>query len=241
MKTKRDIKIFVDFDGTISMQDIGEEMFLRFGKPDEAKRIINMWLNDEITSVDTWNALCTTVDNFNSVEFDNFLLEMKIDPTFKSFVKYCEENNFDLTIVSDGLDYYINRVLEREGLGYIKSYTNKLNFDENNNLVPEFPYTDEECNRCANCKRNHVINNSSDEDYTVYIGDGYSDACPIQYCDHIFAKNSLLKFCEENRISFSPYNNFNDVIKKLDTLKNKKRLKKRHQAELKRREVYLQG
>ena len=233
-------KIFVDFDGTISQRDIGEEMFLKFGDPEEAKRIIEKWINLEITSVDTWQLLCSTIKNFDACKFDEFLNEIDIDPTFKSFVKYCEDHNFEIYILSDGLDYYINRVLEREGLSHLKTYTNKLTFQDNK-LVPEFPFTDEECRQCANCKRNHIINHSADDDFTVYIGDGYSDACPVQYCDFIFAKKSLLKYCETNRISFSPYKNFNDVKRKLDTLREKKKLKKRHQAELKRREVYIQG
>ncbi len=233
-------KIFVDFDGTISQRDIGEEMFLKFGDPEEARRIIEKWINLEITSVDTWTQLCATIKNFDENKFDEFLSEIDIDPTFKPFVEYCNKNNFEIFILSDGLDYYIKRILEREGLSHIKTYTNKLTFNEDK-LIPEFPHTDEECKQCANCKRNHVINHSADDDYTIYIGDGYSDACPVQYCDFIFAKKSLLKFCELNRISFSPYKNFNDVRRKLDALREKKRLKKRHQAELKRREVYLQG
>lgn len=233
-------KIFVDFDGTISQRDIGEEMFLKFGDAEEARRIIEKWINLEITSVDTWRQLCATVKNFDEAVFDQFLSEIDIDPTFKSFVDYCDNHNFEVFILSDGLDYYINRILEREGLAHIATYSNKLTF-AGKELIPEFPYTDEECKQCANCKRNHVINHSADDDFTVYIGDGYSDACPVQYCDFIFAKKSLLKFCEVNRISFSPYKNFNDVRRKLETLRVKKRLKKRHQAELKRREVYLQG
>ena len=233
-------KIFVDFDGTISQQDIGEEMFLKFGDPEEAHRIIDKWIKKEITSVDTWRRLCATITDFNSDAFDDFLSEIDIDPTFKKFVDYCDKNGFEIFILSDGLDYYINRVLGREGLSHLQTYTNKLMFNDGK-LIPQFPYTDEECKQCANCKRNHIINHSADDDYTVYIGDGYSDACPVQYCDFIFAKKSLLKFCEVNRISFSPYKNFNDVRRKIDTLISKKRLKKRHQAELKRREVYLQG
>lgn len=233
-------KIFVDFDGTISQQDIGEKMFLEFGDAEEAQRIIERWIRNEITSVDTWQQLCATVQNFNEEKFAAFLDSIEIDPTFKAFVAYCDTNNFELMILSDGLDYYIEKFLKREGLGHIKAYTNKLTF-EGSNLVPQFPHTDEECKQCANCKRNHVINNSSDDDYTVYIGDGYSDACPVQYCDFIFAKKSLLKFCEINRISYSPFKNFNDVRRKLDELNSRNRLKHRHQAELKRREVYLQG
>ena len=108
-------------------------------------------------------------------------------------------------------------------------------------MIPTFPYTDEECRKCANCKRNHILANSSDTDFTVYIGDGYSDTCPAQYCDFVFAKNSLLKYCEVNRITYFPFTNFRDVQKRLNELVNKKRLKKKHQAELKRKQVYRQG
>ena len=45
----------------------------------------------------------------------------------------------------------------------------------------------------ANCKKNHIINHSSDDDITIYIGDGNSDKDAAQYCDFIFAKNDLLK------------------------------------------------
>jgi len=73
----------------------------------------------------------------------------------------------------------------------------------------------------------------------VFIGNGNSDKNAAEFCDFIFAKNELLKFCEKERITYFPFNNFTDVIQKLTKLKNRKRLKKRHQAELKRRQAYL--
>lgn len=234
-------KIFVDFDGTITQKDVGENMFLTFGDPEKANEIIQLWLDRKITSTQTWDMLCKTVDNFNFDEFDRFLDGMKIDESFHSFTNYCKKNNYTLKILSDGLDYYIKNILKRENLLDIEHFTNKVTFDKNNNLICEFPYTDEECKLCANCKRNHIISNSSDDDYTVYIGDGWSDTCPAQYCDFIFAKKSLLKFCEQNRISYFPFKNFNDISIRLDELSKKKKLKKRHQAFLKRRETYMQG
>lgn len=238
---EKKFKIFIDFDGTITTEDVGEKMFLTFGNPDKSREIIIRWLDDKINSVQSWRELCATVDEFNTAEFDDFLSKIEIDPTFKGFVDYCHRNDFDIYILSDGLDYYIERILKREGLSHLPRYSNTLKFGENGELTPQFPHTDEECKKCANCKRNHIIENSGDSDYTVYIGDGNSDVCPAQYCDFIFAKDSLLQYCEENRISFTPYQYFDDVIFHLDKYKAKKRLKKRHQAELKRKEVYMQG
>ncbi len=234
-------KIFVDFDGTITRKDVGEEMFLTFGNPEKAHSIIKQWLNKEITSIQTWQYLCETVVDLNMKDFDEFIDKMEIDPYFLEFVDFCNSNGHEIRILSDGLDYYIERILKNFNIQHIEHYTNKVKFGANNKLICEFPYTDEECNLCANCKRNHILENSADDDFTVYIGDGWSDTCAAQYCDVIFAKRSLLKFCEKNRISYFPFTNFKDVIKRLEDLGKKKRLKKRHQAFLKRREVYMQG
>jgi len=237
----RTYKIFVDFDGTISRQDIGENMFLRFGDPAEANRIIERWIKNEISSTESWKLLCATVKNFDVTEFELFLDEIEIDEGFVEFEKFCVKNKINIYILSDGLDYYITRFLSKFGLNHLTVYSNQLKFGEENKLIPSFPYSDEECTKCANCKRNHIISNSSDEDFTIYIGDGYSDTCPAQYVDFIFAKNSLLKYCEKERISYYPFGNFKEVRFRIEEMLKKRRLRKRHQAQLKRREVYLQG
>ena len=237
----KNFKIFVDFDGTITRTDVGEALFLVFGDAEESKRIIERWINKEISSIESWQLLCKTVKNFDEAKFEEFLTTIEIDPSFHDMIKYCNDNDYEIFILSDGLDYYINKLMNREGLSHVKVFSNHLEFDNEMSLIPSFPYTDEECKRCANCKRNHILDNSDDDDFTVYIGDGYSDTCAAQYADFIFAKSSLLKFCELNRISFFPFDSFSNVIARLESLGNKKRLKKRHQAELKRREVYLQG
>ncbi|NOX17581.1 MAG: MtnX-like HAD-IB family phosphatase [Chlorobi bacterium] len=242
MNTKnKNFKIFIDFDGTITQQDVGEQFFLKFGDAEEAYGIIKLWLNGEINSKETWIRLAETVDNLNLNEFDSFLDEMHIDPDFAEFIKFTEANNFETVILSDGLDYYIDKILKREKFDYIKTYSNKLEFGKNNEMILSFPYEDEECKICANCKRNHVINHSGDEEISIYIGDGYSDVCPAQFCDFIFAKRSLLKYCEKNRITYFPFTTFRDVQKRIEVLKNKTLVKKRRQAQLKRNEVYSQG
>ena len=36
----------------------------------------------------------------------------------------------------------------------------------------------------------------------VYVGDGYSDRCPVQYADIVFAKGDLQTYCQEQNISY---------------------------------------
>ncbi|MBN2571637.1 MAG: MtnX-like HAD-IB family phosphatase [Ignavibacteriales bacterium] len=238
---ERKFKIFVDFDGTISPIDVGEKIFIQFSDKVKAQNIIDRWIKKEINSFTSWQLLCDTITDFNQKEFDSFIDSIKIEPSFKNLLDFCKNNNFELYILSDGLDYYIKRILKNEGLSDVPFFSNHLLIDKTNKLQPIFPFADEECKRCGNCKRNHILNFSDDFDYTVYIGDGSSDTCPAQHCDFIFAKKTLLKFCELNRISYYPFKNFDEIVTILNELKNRKRLKKRHQAELKRREVYIQG
>ncbi|MHB8578372.1 MAG: MtnX-like HAD-IB family phosphatase [Ignavibacteriaceae bacterium] len=232
-------KIFVDFDGTISKEDVGEAIFREFGNKEKVNSIITSLLKDEISAKDCWLMLCDSVEGIDVVRLKNFIDKLEIDSTFKNLDKYCTENEIELIVLSDGFDLYIKRIFERENLNHLNVYCNKLEINNDNSLTPEFPYFDAGCTTSANCKRNHIINHSSDEDFTIFIGDGNSDKYTSQFCDFIFAKDDLLKFCESERITYFPYNNFNDVILKISQLKSKKRLKKRHQAELKRKEIYM--
>jgi len=233
-------KIFIDFDGTITKRDVGEEIFLKFGDSEKAYDIIHRWIDGKITSSEVWILLCETVQNLNINVLNNFIGEFEVDDYFGEFVDYCRGNGFEITVLSDGLDYYIDRIMDMPKFKNLRTYSNTVTI-ENGTLTPAFPFGDEECKLCANCKRNHVISHSSDEDISIYIGDGFSDTCPAQFCDYIFAKKSLLKYLEKNRISYSPFSTLKDVIRGIEKLKTKKRVKKSHQAELKRKAVYIQG
>ncbi|MBU0561897.1 MAG: MtnX-like HAD-IB family phosphatase [Bacteroidetes bacterium] len=239
--TKNKLKIFIDFDGTITKKDVGEEIILNFGDPEKAFKLIELWMADKLNSGELWLKLYETIKSLDEIEFNKFLNSFEIDDYFQDFISFCKENDLEVVVLSDGFDYYISRILFNSKLDDLPAYSNKLKINYPSDFSLEFPHSDSECTQCANCKRNHIINNSSEDDFTIYIGDGYSDKCPAQFTDYIFAKRSLLKFCDANRISYFPFNNFKDVMERVNSLVNKKRLKKRHQAELKRRKVYAQG
>jgi 2-hydroxy-3-keto-5-methylthiopentenyl-1-phosphate phosphatase len=233
-------KVFVDFDGTITRKDTGDAVFTKFGDTLIVEEIIDDLLSDRISAKDCWLKLCKSVKNIDKQELDEFILQIEIDSTFHSFVDYCDKHKYPLFILSDGFDYYIDLILKREKLDHLKVYSNKLKLNSDNTLTPLFPYYDSGCTTSANCKRNHIINNSSDDEFTVFIGDGNSDKYTVHFCDFIFAKDDLLKYCERERITYFPFKDFKDVIDRMETLRQKKRLKKRHQAELRRREIYIQ-
>ncbi|MBE0570349.1 MAG: HAD-IB family phosphatase [Ignavibacteriaceae bacterium] len=235
---EKQFKIFLDFDGTITKNDVGEEIFTKILDENIVKKIVKDLLTDKISSRECWESLCGSALIKDKNEFDNFILSQEIEPTLHHFVEYCENNRFQLFVLSDGFDYYLEKILKRENLSHLNVFSNKLILNDDGKLIPSFPYYNADCRSSANCKRNHIIENSDEDEFTIFIGDGNSDIDAIQYVDFIFAKDDLLKYCEVQRITYFRFKNFDDVILRMNELLSKKRLKKRHQAELKRREAF---
>ena len=241
------IKIFTDCDGTITLQVVGDAMFERFGGP-RCKEFINEYREGKISAVECFrreSALCNRV---RIADVNAFLDSREIDRSFIEFAGYCRQKEFDCTILSDGMDYYIQRILDKHGIGSVPFYANVLNFipvsgTEYVAFDPEFPYTDEACQRCACCKRNRLLALSGDDDVIVYVGEGYSDRCPVRYADVVFAKDDLLGYCRAENISCYEYRSFADIRDRMNLLErngsNSPGLRKRRQAERLRRDVFI--
>lgn len=236
---KRDLKVFVDFDGTITTEDIGEAIFNKFGDSEKVNQIIDDLLKGRISSRECWDRLFNTVNSIDIKDLSNFVYSLEIDETFTDFVSFCSENKIEMVVLSDGFDFYIDRLFEKAGLRGIKYYSNRLFIDEKGRLSAIYPHFDAGSPTSANCKKNHIINHSSEDDYTIYIGDGNSDKDAAQYCDFIFAKKGLAKFCSIEKISFYHFIDFNEIQLKIMDIMKKKNPRKRHQAQLKRKSAYL--
>jgi 2-hydroxy-3-keto-5-methylthiopentenyl-1-phosphate phosphatase len=231
--------VFTDFDGTIAVNDIGDAMFERFGDMDICTKSFQQYRSGTIDARDCWRKGFASIPSVTKDEFTTFTLSQEVDRHFKMFVEYCAEKNISVTVLSDGYDAYIDPVLKREDLNWLPRYSNRLQFNNNGTVEPIFPFTDAECTQCANCKRNHLLTKSSDNNVIVYIGDGISDRCPVQFADVVFAKDSLVSFCETHNITFHRFENFFDVLKVFRTIVETKKPRKRRTAELARKEIFM--
>jgi 2-hydroxy-3-keto-5-methylthiopentenyl-1-phosphate phosphatase len=233
------IRVFCDFDGTICQQDVGEQFFLKFAG-EKANQNIQHLLGGEITLQEWLTELCEAIPSINEKELQDFVDQFAVDPHFTEFVRFCKKQEIPLMILSDGLDVYVERVLSNAGLSHLPFFANHTEF-AGVKLKVSFPYTDAECNSCGNCKRNHMLNASADEDIIVYIGDGYSDRCPARYADIVFAKRQLIKHCQDQNITYFEFNHFGEVLTKMEEIVQRKRIRHRQEAAMARREVFIQG
>ena len=236
------IRLFIDFDGTITRDDVGNLFFRTFGGPG-CDDLVRRYREGQLSAVELFRAEGAAIGVLDIESSRTFLDRCETDPGLPGLATFCRERGVDLQVVSDGLDYYIGALLARAGCGDIAYTSNRLLFESPGETGGaafrlEFPYTDAVCDRCACCKRNVMLTRSADEDLIVYVGDGYSDRCPVQYADLVFAKGDLQTYCREENITYLVYESLDDVRVRLGRLLDGPGVRRRRQAMLRRRAVF---
>lgn len=212
------LAVFSDFDGTISMRDVGYSLFHHFsdGRNDD---LLPAWKDGSMSTRDCLQAEADLIAA-SFEELLEFVDRIDIDQTFFKFVELCHKREMPLTVISDGLDFYIKHLLEKNNLGHLEYIANKAVIN-GRQMTVEFPIDNISCKSCGICKGEQLrkFREKHDHQYRIiFIGDGYSDACAAGEADILFAKKDLMEYCHNNNIDFYPYNNFDDVVQKLTQL-----------------------
>lgn len=202
-------RIYSDFDGTIAVNDVGDALFSTFGG-DNWYEPIKKWEQGLISSKECLTLACQSL-RITKSQLEEFSDTQTLDPGFNEFVAFCDRHNFPISVVSDGFDFYIRRILTNYALDHIPVLSNHLDFVGPDRVAPQFPYFGKGCPNCANCKGYHLSVNHHPASQVIFIGDGLSDRCAVEHADILFAKDALKTYCLDNNISFYNYNTFYDV------------------------------
>jgi len=204
--------IICDFDGTITPFDVTDAILERFADV-RWIGIEEEWESGRITARECMSRQVALI-KAKKRELDAFLDTVPIDPAFPAFVAGCRLMGCSLVVVSDGLDYAIDRILKQHGLKDVPHKANHLVHVGANTYTLEFPYGNETCGS-GMCKCR--IADSYPE--VMLIGDGRSDCCVAKKAVLTLAKTggSLLKECATKNYPYLTYTSFADVPLKLDT------------------------
>ncbi len=213
--SNKQITVISDFDGTITQKDVCYHLLEKYADF-KWKEIDDKWIKGNISTEETYRSILSKL-NIGQSDLNKVIDEVEIDKTFASFARRCKAEGIRIIVASDGLDYYIEKILKREGLEFIPVYANKLRFEEGK-WVMSFPGTlNGKCRRrknpCGCCKGDIVLEGKKEENKIVFIGDGASDRCAADNADYVFAKGFLKKYCEDNNVKHYPFETFSDVEK----------------------------
>ena len=211
------LRIFCDFDGTIAKNDVGNVLFTTFGDPNHWWQLVSQWRKGLLDGRDLWRRQCK-VSKMMEQELDTFAATQPLDPDFPAFVFFCEKHNIPVYVVSDGMDAYISRILRFNDIENLQIRANHLQIHKDGTLLAEFPYYQENCCNCGNCKGYHVEKEKQPGETTIYIGDGHSDICGLKAADITFAKGYLLDYCRVNNFECLTFKSFADVQEQLKNL-----------------------
>ena len=190
-------KIIVsDFDGTITTRDT-LSTFLKEYAPKEWLILEDKWVKGEMGSAECLQKQFGLIKNISPEMIEVFVDTIEIDDYFEEFNKVRLKNNVDFLILSDGLDYFINRILQKHDIENIKIVSNHAEF-KNDKFLISFPNQNSDCiKHSGTCKCNVIKNLRQNYKEIYYIGDGTSDICVADKSDFLFAKSTLLNYCKK--------------------------------------------
>lgn len=200
---------YCDFDGTIAEIDVTDAVLERFASA-EWRRIERAWEERHINARQCMSAQVALI-RASMNEIDAFLNSVKIDPGFPEFVNWCATNMIPVTVVSDGVDRFIRRILANHGLDHLDIIANRLRVETTGdrfNFSLDAPFSRATCGAGSGVCKCAVVQSDARQ---IYVGDGRSDFCVSSKVDLLFAKHALAVHCTRNFIPFVPYTTFKDV------------------------------
>jgi 2,3-diketo-5-methylthio-1-phosphopentane phosphatase len=208
------VNIICDFDGTITLNDVTDDLLERFADC-SWKRIEEEWLAGKIGSRECM-ARQVSLIRASKESLNHYLDSIEIDPGFSSFVDQCKEyDDNPVHVVSDGIEYVIQRILRNNKVSELPVMANTLVALSEDRYCLEFFHRAVDCRvgagtcKCAIARTGG--NNGQGENATLLIGDGLSDFCLATRANFVFAKNKLLDYCREHSIPHLPFATFSDV------------------------------
>jgi len=204
---------FLDFDGTITLEDTCFLMIQQFCRPGW-EEVNEQWEQGEIGTLECARRTFALFDASRE-ELVIFLQQIPVDSGFKDFLKLVEQNGDSIFILSDGYDLNIKTIFTANDIEKIPFYANMLLYT-GGKFDLDSPYHNPVCGKCGTCKTNLLEQLRGEKRQTIYIGDGSSDKCPVKQADIIFAKGKLMEYCQSSGLPAKEFNSFQDIIRWLE-------------------------
>lgn len=208
------MRIFCDFDGTISRSDTTDLILTRLADP-EWETIEEQWVAGDI---DAATCMSRQIPLLRAplAAIDAILDTVELRDGFVAFLGWAQRRGFPVQIVSDGVDYFIHRILARHGIADVPVMANRLVVIADGDYRLEQPFRVVGCGSGV-CKC-RIVEAPSDRRQLVFVGDGRSDFCVANKPDVLFATAGLERHCAEQKIAHKPFTSFAYVQSALECI-----------------------
>jgi 2-hydroxy-3-keto-5-methylthiopentenyl-1-phosphate phosphatase len=209
------VSFLVDYDGTISLIDIGDELLARHYA--DKRKLAEM---DGLYEAGALGSRELMMWDMDVLPRDAELLRreaaaMPQDEAFPAFVDGVRARGAQVEVVSDGLGFYVRSNLAALGVTDVPVATND-NRVADGGAGMSFPFGHPSCFVCGTCKRERVRLHQAAGRVVVFIGDGTSDRFAAAHADMVFAKESLARICAAEGWPYDGWLRFDDVAAEVE-------------------------
>ncbi len=204
--------ILSDFDGTVTPTQVLNTIYDKYAAP-SYKQTLARWDKGEISTMEEVETVFKTV-NSSRQDIEVFLSTVELDPGFSALRKLCVEKDYLFAILSDGFCWYIDYILNGNGVIGTKVYAGDIHF-EDNGFRFSYPWYDASTPMRCTSKPTIVRDYQRHGYEVVFIGDGLSDQEVLGVADVVYAKDVLLEYALETGEQVKPFESLVEVVEDL--------------------------
>jgi 2-hydroxy-3-keto-5-methylthiopentenyl-1-phosphate phosphatase len=205
------IAVLCDFDGTITHFEVMDKIYQEFASGD-CDELAKLWRRGEISTPQEIQGCWATI-HATRQEIEAALDTIPFDTGFPAVLDYCRRQGYPLAILSDGLQWYIEYILNRHSITGLTVYANQIEFKPSG-FELSFPWYNLETPRRGVSKPMIIQRYQNSGSRVVFIGDGLSDVEAVQIADKVYAKGRLLDYCYQNNLPVTGFADMTDLLTK---------------------------
>ncbi|KRE45743.1 MtnX-like HAD-IB family phosphatase [Paenibacillus sp. Soil724D2] len=207
------IVVVTDFDGTLMDQDVGDVLMegldvLNEPKVTEASRLFR---EKKVGSL-AWIEAAYPMFAGRQEQVDQLIEQVNLREGARDFIDFCQQKDVPVTVLSDGMLYYIEQILGREQVIVDRVIGNPITYLEDGQFQFGVQNMNQACKWCGCCKASVVKQLKEEGWLVIYIGDGSSDYYGSGFADWIFAPASLARYLNEEGTAYYPFETFHDIL-----------------------------
>jgi len=216
---KHSVLIQSDFDNTITIGNVSEQIHDKFGPP-EWDFIYKDYKNGKI-SVEQSNILSFKNLKYSKYELDIFVKKnVRFREGFLEFYNYINDIGIDFKIVSSGVDFYILSSLISLGINIdnIPIMSGNSTFDDQGIQIKYY----DPLHNIIESDFKLTYTNTHRDQYSeiIYLGDSLTDLDSSLKADYVFATDKLNNYYAKNNLKCFEFHNFHDVLEMIKNILN---------------------
>ena len=210
---RRPPAVLVDFDDTAAAQNVAELLLNRFGQPTWTD--VRERFRQGDLSLKDYQEITFREMQAGKSEMQEYVREHAcFRGHFSEIAQFCQDRAVPMCILSQGLDFYIQALLDGSGYSSMPVHAVRAEFDAHGGRIVgyayDFAYPD--APELGNSKALMVRRFQEQGHHVFFAGDGRSDFEAGEVADTVFAHRQMAQMCSDAGIPYIPFTDFAPIL-----------------------------